>query len=256
MTGSVEFFNPNEVNYQSTFEFTTAPEANAALLYDNDLRITLTSDGSADGVNEKFKVTFDSAKQINFVGIFNHNIKTGNIKYLDASLVEQDFSPAISYTTGTTDNNAYTVTEQTCYGIAVNCTYTQDTGEKFIGQLRALYKFAELTRPVSFKPQPLFSSSLKNKVDGGVDRVVNGIKFGATIDFLLSDSEVSTYMSLFERGRFFYIYQASLSADQTKQYFRPQDQYPVNCINNPQIKLPSEIVDDVHWTGSLQVKEV
>ncbi|WP_438979963.1 hypothetical protein [Polynucleobacter sp.] len=256
MTGSVEFFNPNEITYESTFEFTTAPEANAAFLYDNDLRITLSSDGSADGVNEKFKITFDSAKQINFVGIFNHNIKNGNIKYLDVSLAEQAFSPAITYSNNSTENDAFVVTEQTCYGIVINCTETQDAGEKYIGELRALYKFAELTRPYDFKPTPLFASSLKNKVDGGVDRVINGIKFGGTFEFQLLDSEVDTYMQLFERGRYFFIYQASLSSDKVKQYFRVQDQYPVNVANSPTLKLPSSLVDDVSWTGSLQVKEI
>lgn len=256
MTGSVEFFNPNEINYESTFEFTTAPEANAAFLYDNDLRISLASDGSADGVNEKFKVTFDSSKQINFVGVFGHNFKTGNVKYLDVSLVEQDFSPAISFSNHANSNDAYTVTEQTCYGIVINCTHTQDTGEKYITEFRALYKFAELTSPVDFKPSPLFSSSIKNKVDGGIDRVVNGIKFGGSIDFLLNDTEVHSYMQLFERGRYFFIYQASLSDDKLKQYFRVQDQYPVNVSNNPTLKLPSALVDDVKWVGTLAVKEI
>lgn len=253
---AVEFFNPNEVNYESTFDFTTADETNAAFLYDNDIRIPLTSDGSADGANEKFKITFDSSKVVDFVGIFNHNIKTGNIKYLDASLVEQDFSPAISFSNNTTSNDAFYVTQQACYGIVVNCTYTQDTGEKYIGELRALSKFAELTRPVGFKPTPLIATSIKNKVDGGTDKIINGIKFGSNIEFLLPDSEVSVYMNLFTRGRLFYIYFASLSEEKIKEFFRVQDQFAVNAVNNPTLKLPNEMVDGITWQGTLQVKEV
>ncbi len=257
MPEAVEFYNPNEISSDSTFDFTTADEANASFLYDNDIRIPLTSDGSADGANEKIKITFDGAKTINTVGIFNHNIKTGNIKYLDVSLAEQDFSSAIAFTNNTTEtNNVFSVTEQVCYGIVINCTYTIDTGEKYVGELRALYKFAELTAPRTFKASPLYATSMKTKIDGGVDKIISGIKFGATIDFGLTDSEVEIYMNLFSRGRYFFIYLASLSTDKTKQWFRTQDMYPVNAVNNPNVKLPDDLVDDVAWEGSLQVKEV
>ena len=258
MVAVVEFFNPNEIKSDCTFTFTTANTDNSSFLYDNDVLTTLSSDGSADGTNEKFQVTFASARTIDFIGIFGHNFKTYNVKYLDGAMAEQDFTAAISVAANTTSNNdTYYVTEQECYGVVINVTYTISGDEKSIGELRALNKFDTLPSPKKFTPTLNIEQSLKTKYDGGKDKIINGIKFNATIGFDdLNDANVETLFSLAERGRPFYIYLASLSSENTKRFFRKQDQYLVNMTNDPKPKLPDGLVDSITWEADIKVEEV
>lgn len=258
MVAQVEFFNPNEVKSNCTFTFTTANVDNAAFLYDNDVMTTLSSDGSSDGAEEKLKVEFASSRTIDFIGVFGHNFKTGNVKYLDASMVEQDFTPAIAWTANTTvNNNAYYVTEVACYGIVVNVTHTISGDEKSIGELRALNQFATLPSPKKFTPSLNIEQNLKTKYDGGKDKIIDGIKFNATIGFDdLDDDDVETLFSLAERGRPFYVYLASLSSENAKRFFRVQDQYLVNMTNDPKPKLPDGLVDSITWEADIKVEEV
>lgn len=259
MVGTVEFFNPNNINSACTFAFTTAALDNAAFLYDNDFNTVLSSDGSADGVNEKWAIEFDSAHVIDSILLCNHNFKTGNVKYLDSSLVEQDFSPAIAWTANTTINdNFFAVTEvSACYGVVINVTNTIDAGEKSLGELRALDKFGELPRPKKFSPALNIEQDLKKKYDGGKDKIINGIKFEATVKFDdLSDANIDLLFELAQRGRAFYIYLSSLSAVKTKSFFKVCDMYFVNMTNDPKPKMPDELVDYVTWEADLKVEEV
>jgi len=258
MTAEVQFFNPNEVKSDCTFTFTTANVDNAAFLYDNDVLTTLSSDGSADGDNEKFQVEFASGRIIDFIGIFGHNFKTYNIKYLDISLVEQDFTSAISVAANTTNtSNAYYVTEIFCYGVVINVTHTIDGSEKSIGEFRALNQFDTLPSPKKFTPVLNIEQNLKKKYDGGKDKIIDGIKFEATIKFDdLDDDNVETLFSLAERGRPFYIYFSPLSTEKAKRFFRTQDQYLVNMTNDPKPKLPDGLVDSITWEADLKVEEV
>lgn len=254
---SIKLYNQNEVGSDSTFTFTTADEDNAAFLYDNDLNTKLSSSGSANGVNEKFQIVFPSSKTIDTVAIFGHNIEDGNIKYLDGSLVEQDFTSPIAFSSNTTTDDVFSVTDQECLGIVVNCTNTQDTGEKKIAQLRAIFEFDELDSPVRILPINDVVSDTKTKFDGGVDKIINGIKFTAQITFdKLVDADVLTLSDLSERGTPFYIYLSPLSTDKTKKFFRVQDMYLVNMINDFSPNLPDGLVDDVGWTANIRVKEV
>jgi len=256
MTGKVEFFNPNNITYESTFTFTTAALENAPFLYDNDIFTTLSSDGSADGTEEKWTIQFDSANLIDFVGIFGHNFKTGTVKYLDETLTPQAFTPAIAMTTNVAISNVYYLTEQLCYGIELSITHTTDSSEKSCGELRALDKFAELTRPIGFKPEPNVEADIKKKYDGGSDKIINGIKYGASWEFDLTDAEAQIYLDLSQRGRSFYLYAASLSTDNAKPYFMVDSMYQVIMNNDPKLKVPDNLIDGVVWTGTLQVKEV
>lgn len=262
----IQFFNPNNVNSKCTFTFTTASLDNAPFLYDNDVMTTLSSDGSADGVNEKWTIQFDSATPIDSILLCNHNFKTGNVKYLDATLTEQDFTPAIAWTTNTTVfNNFYAVTQVTeCYGVVVNVTHTIDASEKSLGEFRAMDKFGELPRPKKCTPVLNFEEDLKKKYDGGTDRIVNGVKFECTIkfddltggDFDSTDDDLSTLIELYERGRPFYIYLSPLSVKKTKRFYRVCDMFLVNTNGDQKPKAPSELVDDVSWESELKVKEV
>jgi len=256
MPNAVEFFNPNNITYESTFTFTTASLDNKAFLYDNDIFTMLSSDNSADGVAEVWAIQFDSAKTVDFVGIFGHNFKTGTVKYLDATLTPQDFTSAIAFVDNAATSSVFYVTEVICYGLQVSITHTIGGGEKSCGEIRALDKFAELTRPVGFKPEPNVEADIKKKYDGGSDKIINGIKYGATFDFDLSDAELQIYLDLSQRGRSFYIYAASTSTDKTKPYFMPESMYQVIMSNDPKLKLPENLIDGILWTGSLQVKEV
>lgn len=256
MTGAVEFFNPNSITYESTFTFTTASLENAPFLYDNDIFTTLSSDGSADGVAEVWTIQFDSAHPIDFIGIFGHNFKTGTVKYLDEDLVAHDFTNAIAFVDNAVTSSVFYVTQVTCYGIEVSITHTIDASEKSCGEIRALDKFAELLHPTNFKPEPNIEADIKKKYDGGSDKIINGIKYGATFDFDLSDSEAQTYLDLSQRGRSFYIYAASLSADKLKPYFMVDSMYQVIMSNDPKLKVPQNLIDGISWSGSLQVKEV
>jgi hypothetical protein len=263
--GTIEFFNPNNVCSKCTYAFTTASLDNAPFLYDNDVYTTLSSDNSADGVLEKFEVFFDSAKLVDSLLLCNHNFKTGNIKYLDDTLTEQDFSPAIAWTTNTALNHFYAVTEVTaCYGIVVNVTHTIDGSEKSIGELRALDKFTELPNPTKIVPINNIEADEKKKYDGGIDKVINGVKFEATINFdnltggdvNSTDDNISVLNDLYERGRPFYIYMSSLSANKTKKFYRVCDMFLVNSSGDLKIKPPKELIDDVLWEADLKVKEV
>ena len=258
MSDDIEFFNPNEVKSDCTFTFTTANTDNAAFLYDNDVRTPLSSDGSLEGVNEKLKIEFASSRAIDFIGVFGHNFKTGNVKYLNDSMVETDFSTPIAWTSNTTEkNNAYYFDQVNCLGIVVNVTYTIDTGEKSLGELRALDKFDTLPRAKKFKPSLDIDQNLKKKYDGGKDKIIDGIKFNATIGFDdLDDDNIETLFDLAERGRPFYVYLSPMSTLKTKRFFRVQDQYLVNMINDPKPKLPSSLVDGVTWENDLKVAEV
>jgi len=258
MVGTVEFFNPNNINDSNTFAFTTANTDNASFLYDNDNNVTLSSDGSADGVNEKWQCNFDSSKTVDTIHVCNHNFKTGNIKYLDGSMVETDFTPAIAWSGNTTiTDNFYAVTSVDCMGIVVNVTNTIDTGEKTCGQLRALDKFGELPRAKKFTPTLNIAQDLKTKIDGGKDKIINGVKFEGTVKFDdLSDANLETLFELAQRGRPFYIYFSSMSDDKTKRFFKVCDMYLVNMTNDPKPKMPDELVDDVTWEADIKIEEV
>lgn len=256
MTGVVEFFNPNSITYESTFTFTTAALENAPFLYDNDIFTMLSSDGSADGVAEVWSIQFDSAKTVDFIGVFSHNFKTGTIKYLDVTLTPQDFTSAISFVNNTATSSVYYVTQVVCYGLQISVTHTIDGSEKSCGELRALDKFAELTRPVKFTPQPNVEADIKKKYDGGSDKIINGIKYGFSFDFDLSDAEAQIYLGLSQRGRSFYIYAASCSTDKGKPYFEVESIYQVVMTNKPKLKAPENLIDGIMWTGTLEVDEV
>ena len=90
MSGEIEFFNPNEVKSNCTFDFTTANEDNSAFLYDNDVLTTLSSDSSADGVNEKLKIEFASSRTVDFIGVFGRLIISKLFLYFRAARLGAD----------------------------------------------------------------------------------------------------------------------------------------------------------------------
>jgi hypothetical protein len=138
----------------------------------------------------------------------------------------------------------------------VNCTYTIDATEKAIGELRALQLFASLPIGTGFTPAIDIVQDLKTKMDGGKDKIINGVKFSATIKLDLIDSELEDLFEIAQRGRPFYIYLAPISSDKTKLFFRVQDQYLVNMTNDAKPKLPQNIVDGVHWEVDMKVEQV
>ena len=257
--GSVKTFKLNQVNSGDTFDFTTASEDASSLLYDREFNNQLASVASADGTNEKIKVTFDMPQDISAVGLMNHNIKTGNIKYLNSSLVETDFSVAISFTTNTDINNFFdTFTEVTdAYGIVVNCTYTQDAGEKKIGQLLSLESLYSFDSAKRLLPKLKIQQEFNTKSDGGLDKIINGVKHNGQIKFdNLDNDDVDNLFSLAVYPDPFWIYLAGLSDNNLKQFFKVDDIYLVNMTNEPYPQMPSGLVDSIGWVDKIDYSEV
>jgi hypothetical protein len=255
--GNVEFFNPNEVNSRCTFDFTTANIENASFLFDNDISTKLSSDLSPDGTLEKFQIEFTSTRPIDFLGVFGHNFKTGNAKYLDGSMVEQDFDPPITFVDCDEAHSAFYFEQVNAAGVVLNITHTCDGAEKSIGELRALNKFNELPRAKRFTPALNIEQNLKTKYDGGKEKIIDGIKFGGTLKFDdLDDDDIVILAELAQRGRPFYIYVTPASTDKLKLFFRKQDQYLVNMTNDVKPQLPQGLVDSITWQADLKVEEV
>ena len=258
MTAYVETFKLNKVNSACTYTFTTADEALAGLLYDRDFMNQIESDSSSDGTNEKFKIEFAAPQTINAIGIMNHNIKTGNVKYLNSGGSEVDFSSAIAWSGNTTiTNNYYDVTQVTAYGLVVNCTYTIDAGEKKIGQLlglESLYSFDSAKRVF---PRLTIEKTINTKADGGIDKIIKGVKHGGSVKFdNLDDTDIDNLIELSEYPEPFWIYLSKLSTDKLKRYYRVQDIYLVNMTNDPSPQAPDGLVDGIGWVDSIDFLEV
>jgi VCBS repeat-containing protein len=258
MTACVETFKVNKVNSKGTFDFTTADEDTAILLYDRDFSTQITSVASADGTNEKIKVTFQTAQTINAVAIMNHNIKKGNIKYLNSGGSEVDFSSAISWSGNTTETyNYYEFDEVTAYGLVVNCTHTIDAGQKRIGQLIGLERIASFDSPARFMPSYGIEAVNNTKADGGIDKIIKGVKHKGQIKFdNLDDTDLDNLFELAQYSEPFWIYLSKLSTDKAKRFFRVQDIFLVNMTNEPNPMLPDGLVDDIGWIDSLEFAEV
>ena len=254
---SISFYEPNKLDDLQTYAFTTADEDNANFLYDRSTVTKLLSESSADGTNEKLLITFASPQTLDKIAVLAHNIKTGNVKYLNVSLAETDFSTSISWSNNTTTtNDTYDFTSVTAYGIALNCTYTQDAGEKSVGQLLGLEEVGSIGAPHNISPTLKIKKNLKEKVDGGIDKLVEGVKHGVLLDFdnmITADLEV--YYELAGRGRPFFIWLSPLSDDQDKLFFREQDFYLVNMTNDAEPEMYQGLTDK-SWMGSIEVMEV
>ena len=379
--GSVKTFKLNQVNSGDTFDFTTASEDASSLLYDREFNNQLASVASADGTNEKIKVTFDMPQDISAVGLMNHNIKTGNIKYLDSGLNERGLSTgsellingeftsdvadwgvlgtvgltwdsgqasvdttstggirqniiteigktyyieglinsmtssavglragtggslldiyissagvvggyftatgtlteaygrngsagitlweyirvseAVAYFSDNTDTNSFfdTFTEVTdAYGIVVNCTYTQDAGEKKIGQLLSLESLYSFDSAKRLLPKLKIQQEFNTKSDGGLDKIINGVKHNGQIKFdNLDNDDVDNLFSLAVYPDPFWIYLAGLSDNNLKQFFKVDDIYLVNMTNEPYPQMPSGLVDSIGWVDKIDYSEV
>lgn len=258
MTACVETFKVNKINSKCTFDFTTSDEDTAILLYDRDFSTQITSVASSDGTNEKIKVTFETAQIINAVAIMNHNIKTGNIKYLDSGGSEVDFTSAIAWSGNTTiTNNYYDVAEVTAYGLVVNCTHTIDAGQKRIGQLIGLERIASFNSPARFMPSFGIEAVNNTKADGGIDKIIKGVKHKGQIKFdNLDDDDLDNLFELAQYSEPFWIYLSKLSTVKAKRFFRVQDIFLVNMTNEPNPMLPDGLVDGIGWIDSLEFAEV
>ena len=257
--GSVQTFKLNQVNSGDTFDFTTASSDASGLLYDREFNNQLASVASADGTNEKFKVTFDTPQDISAVGLMNHNIKTGNVKYLNSGLAETDFSVAISFSANT-DTNSYfdTFTEVSdAYGIVVNCDYTIDAGEKKIGQLLSLESLYSFDSAKRLAPRLKIQQEFNTKSDGGLDKIINGVKHSGSVKFdNLDSTDIGNLFALAIHPDPFWIYLAGLSDTNLKQFFKVDDIYLVNMTNEPYPQMPSGLVDSIGWVDKIDYSEV
>ena len=402
--GSVQTFKLNQVNSGDTFDFTTASSDASGLLYDREFNNQLASVASSDGTNEKFKVTFDTPQDISAVGLMNHNIKTGNIKYLDSGSIENGFvtgadmainggfdsdvagwsvtrgtiasiaggvsgncleltrtvantsffaqttgysfiggksyevsghmksgtagdgaykvafytgsgssiggslgdiitgtssgswvkwsavvtapstgsfvfliyknntiagtmlfdeivvKEAIADFTDNTDTNSFfdKFTEVTdAYGIVVNCDYTIGAVEKKIGQLLSLESLYDFDSAKRLAPRLKIQQEFNTKSDGGLDKIINGVKHSGSVKFdNLDSTDIGNLFALAIHPDPFWIYLAGLSDTNLKQFFKVDDIYLVNMTNEPYPQMPSGLIDTIGWVDKIDYSEV
>lgn len=257
VSASINFYEPNKLDDGCTYAFTTADTANANFLYDRTSITQLTSVASGDGTNEKLLITFASPQYIDKLAVLGHNIKTGNLKYLNVSLAETAFSSAIAWTSNTTlTNEVFSVTQVLAYGLALNIANTIDAGQKKVGQLLALELAGTMNAPNTIDPYLKIKKNTKEKVDGGVDKLVQGKKHGATMEFdNMTTADKIVYIALADRGEPFYLNLSELSTTKDSEFFRLQDWYLVNMTNDPEPELYQALMD-IHWGGTIEWLEV
>lgn len=255
---SINIYEPNELNDSGTYDFTTADEANASFLYDRSSITQLISVGSADGTNEMIKVTFVNPVYIDHCAVLNHNIKTGTLKYLNSGGTATNFSTPAAWSGNTTiTNSPFNFTQVLAYGIQLDITYTIDASQKRVGQLLALKLAFAIGVPFSIEPSLKIKKNLKEKVDGGTDKLVQGIKHLARMSFdNMTAADVSNYFLLAGRGEPFYINLSGLSTNKDREFFRLQDYYLVNMINDAEPKIKKGHLNDASWDGVVEWAEV
>jgi hypothetical protein len=241
--GKFKFYDKNRVNKDATYAFTTADTDTASILYDGIRSRQLTSVSSADGVAEVWEITFDQARDIDTIMLFNHNFDTFTIQYKNGGAAT-DFSPAISESSFTETDTIYEVTSQTCTAIVVSCSNTQDTGEKLLGLLYAFELLGTVeNNPTGERPERAESANEVTVDTGGIRKTVFGRKWRAKYDWKpASDNDQTLLRSLSERNEPFYTYPSG-GVGQDEWGYRKYDLFSSVYANEYKPRLRSELFD-------------
>lgn len=155
MSGQIIFFKKSKSDYSYTYVTATASEGSAYATYvlnRNNTSSWITT-GSTDASLTTLTIDFSESRTITDILLLKHNFKSFTVKYWDGSAY-QAFSPAISETTNTADDNYYEVTSQATSKIQITINSTQVVdSDKYLFQFIATEKIGRLNGwPVIKKP--------------------------------------------------------------------------------------------------------
>ncbi|GBR74684.1 hypothetical protein NO1_1817 [Candidatus Termititenax aidoneus] len=241
MTATVKFFDTNRINSASTFNFASADEARADILYDNDSSNRLFSNGSNDATPEVWEITFSSVYDLDALAVFNHNVKSGNAQYWTGT-GWADFTPTVNWYNNTDKNSYFEFNRVQTQAIRLTMNTTQIANrDKYVGQLRALTKLGDISRnPTKIKPELSEKNYNYKTSDGGSVYGLNGIKYKATVSFQNSPAADQDFLrELKIRNKPFYFYPCGGTA-QADMCFHLDDMYLVNFTSVLKPKLPQD----------------
>ncbi|MCP4178083.1 MAG: hypothetical protein GY756_09975 [bacterium] len=248
-TGLITFFDRNKINKNSTFDFTTVDEDTAFLLYDNKNSPQLSSVGSADGVTEVLKVELDATREIDTIAVLNHNFKTGQLLYSLDDITYSPFPTPIAWVNNTDTNNVYSFSAFSVAYLALSITHTIDTGQKKVGEFRALTSLGSVeSNPIGDgggNPSFEQKANTLSTADGGKLKILFGQKFNAKLKFrLASENDYTLFYSLSQRNDPFYVYPCG-GVDNSPIGYRIEDMYLVNYLNSFKYKLRNGLFSGV-----------